>query len=142
MQLSWLFQTFYTLVLVIPYSNFFIKNTTINNLVCHIACNEDMVMYMQMSILHREHNVTTRYKDILCTEKSNLSGTCNALFLERGDKKLYNHICVGGRIARLICICVCVWFFANVTDPFNISIFMSNKLLRACWIYSFDETDI
>ena len=65
-------------------------------------CNKDMSMDMHMSILPREYNVTTRYKDILYTQKGNLSGTCNALFLERGDKKLYSLICVGGRIARLI----------------------------------------
>ena len=66
-------------------------------------------------------------KTFYTCKKSNLSGTCNALFLERGDKKLYNLICVGGRIARFICMCV---VFANVTDPFNISILMLNKCLE------------
>ena len=79
--------------------------------------------------LHIDYNVSTRYKDIFYMQKSNLSGTCSALFLERGDKKLYNLICVGGRIARFVCMYICVWFFANVTDPFNIRILMLNKCL-------------
>ena len=64
----------------------------------------------------------------------NLSGTCNALFLERGDKKLYNLKCVGGRIAQSHSKCVCV-VFANVTDPFNMSILTLNKLLYMLEIY-------
>ena len=80
-----------------------------------------------MSILDRQHNVTTRYKDIcMYMQKSNSSGTCNKhYFLERGDKKLYNLICVGVRIARF----KCVWFFANVTDPFNIAIHNTEQSL-------------
>ena len=59
-------------------------------------------------------------------QKSNSSGTCNKhYFLERGDKKLYNLICVGVRIARF----KCVWFFANVTDPFNITIHNTEQSL-------------
>ena len=85
-----------------------------------------------------------------------MSGTCNTLFLGRGDKKLYNlfysYRCVGGRIALGSNVQMRVWFFANVTDPFNITIINQNKkmctcvsayitfIYLLCWkIYTFDE---
>ena len=79
------------------YNRIYISSVFIAN-----HCNTNICMGVHMVILCREYNVTTRYKDILYMQKSNLNGTCSALFLERGDKKLYNVRCVGGRIARLM----------------------------------------